>query len=198
MNDDLWVFGYGSLIWRPAIPFREKRPGYIVGFKRRFWQASTDHRGTPEAPGRVVTLLPEPGAVCWGMAYRVAGDDVEGVLAKLDYREKGGYERLYREVHFDGSLGGSLGSSPGSSLGRSLGRSPIRALLYVATADNPHYLGPTAIEEIARVVRSARGPSGANLEYVLRLAEALEAMGASDPHVVELARHAGDHLREDR
>ena len=67
----LWLFGYGSLIWRPASPFVERRPASARGYARRFWQGSTDHRGVPEAPGRVVTLLPSAGDRCEGVAYRV-------------------------------------------------------------------------------------------------------------------------------
>jgi cation transport regulator ChaC len=72
-----WIFGYGSLVWRPAFPHRRRRPASIRGFCRRFWQASTDHRGTPEAPGRVVTLIESPGDRCWGMAYEVDGGELD-------------------------------------------------------------------------------------------------------------------------
>ncbi len=76
---DLWVFGYGSLIWNPNIKFSEQRKCCIKGYSRRFWQGSNDHRGTKEKPGRVVTLVAEDeeglcgDALCtWGMAYLVA------------------------------------------------------------------------------------------------------------------------------
>jgi cation transport regulator ChaC len=79
MREALWIFGYGSLVWRPSFPFAERRGAWIDGFARRFWQGSTDHRGVPGAPGRVVTLEPDARARCFGVAYRV---DDEGVPAR--------------------------------------------------------------------------------------------------------------------
>ena len=165
-----WIFGYGSLIWRPSFPHRERQPAYIENWARRFWQASTDHRGLPHAPGRVVTLVPEAAARCWGMAYRVDGEGLEQVLADLDARESGGYERREVEVH--------LGSDD---------QRPEVALMYVATSANPNYLGPAPLDAIAAQVRSSEGPSGHNVEYVLRLVSELRAMNADDPHVFALA-----------
>lgn len=170
---DLWIFGYGSLVWRPAFPFVERRGGFVRGYARRFWQASTDHRGVPEDPGRVVTLVAAPHARCFGMAYRVAPPDVPQVLAGLDHREQGGYRRVTIDVHLPDE-GTTL---PG-------------ALMYLATEDNPNYVGPAPLSEIAARVRRCVGPSGPNVEYVLRLAQALRALGGppeEDEHVFELA-----------
>lgn len=167
----LWLFGYGSLIWRPAIPFVERRPARAVGFERRFYQGSTDHRGVPEAPGRVVTLV--PGLGCDGVAYRVADADVDAVLAALDHREQGGYTRLDLQVELRG---------PASR--------EITALTYVAAPDNPYWLGPAPLAAIARQIARARGPSGPNIEYLLRLAAALRELEVDDPHVFDLAREA--------
>ncbi len=164
-----WVFGYGSLVWRPAFPFAEQRPGYISGFWRRFWQGSTDHRGVPGAPGRVVTLVPARDGRTWGMAYRVEPDVLDEVLVQLDHREQGGYDRHELEVHDRDD------------------RAFATALVYLARPDNPNYLGEAPLPEIAAQVRRSTGPSGPNPEYVLRLAEALEAMGVEDPHVDALA-----------
>lgn len=160
-GDGLWIFGYGSLVWRPAFAHRVRRPARVQGFARRFWQGSTDHRGVPGAPGRVVTLVREVGAHCLGMAYHVSPADVDAVIARLDHREKGGYERVEAELHFDD------GNEPARSPG----------LLYLATPGNPNYLGPATLEDVARQVLGAAGPSGPNVEYVLRLAEALLALG---------------------
>jgi cation transport protein ChaC len=165
----MWIFGYGSLIFRPSFPFEERREAWLRDWGRRFWQGSTDHRGVPEAPGRVVTLVPEPGARCWGMAYRIATERVEEVLAHLDFREQGGYERHLVQLET---------REPSS----------LEAVVYVAGPSNPHYLGPASLEAIAAVVRSARGPSGPNRDYVRLLAEALAQAGEHDPHVAELVR----------
>ncbi len=165
----MWIFGYGSLIFRPSFPYEERREAWLRGWSRRFWQGSMDHRGVPEAPGRVVTLVPEPGARCWGVAYRIAAEHVEQVLAHLDVREQGGYERhqvLLETRAFES----------------------FEALVYVAGPSNPCYLGPAPLEEIAAMVRSASGPSGSNRDYVQGLAQALAHANEHDAHVAELVR----------
>ena len=97
-----WIFGYGSLVWRPAFAHVQKAPAYVDGFERRFWQASPLHRGTVDNPGRVVTLLRTPDARCWGMAYQVHDSDAEQILVALDHRERTGYERVRTTLHVQG------------------------------------------------------------------------------------------------
>lgn len=166
---ELWIFGYGSLVWRPDFPYADKRACFVTGYRRRFWQGSTDHRGVPGAPGRVVTLLPREGERCWGVAFRVPEEESERVLARLDHREKGGYERFVTPVRE-----------------ASCEEPFAEALVYVATPDNANYLGCAPLPAIADQIVSSRGPSGANAEYVLNLAEALRSMGARDDHVFRL------------
>jgi len=163
VSGPVWIFGYGSLVWRPDFPFAERRPAWIEGFARRFWQGSTDHRGRPGAPGRVVTLVPHAGARCTGLAYRLDPSHQAGVLADLDHRERGGYRRLRVAIEL------ATGRVPG--------------LLYQAREDNPNYLGPASLAAIATQVAGAHGPSGSNREYVERLARALRELGAEDDHV---------------
>jgi glutathione-specific gamma-glutamylcyclotransferase len=81
-----WVFGYGSLIWKQDFPFIEARPCAINDWSRRFWQGSHDHRGVPQNPGRVVTLIESPGASCAGRAFLIEPE----VFDHLDHREKNG------------------------------------------------------------------------------------------------------------
>ncbi len=166
MLDPLWIFGYGSLLWRADFPWVERRRASVRGFARRFWQGSTDHRGVPGAPGRVVTLIEDAAALCHGAAYRIDASLAAQVLADLDHRERGGYERLDIALDIAGD--------------------PAQGLTYVATPGNRNYLGPAPLEEVATQVRAARGPSGDNREYVVRLAASLRAMDREDAHVFEL------------
>ncbi|HTE56415.1 MAG TPA: gamma-glutamylcyclotransferase [Kofleriaceae bacterium] len=163
-----WIFGYGSLIWRPAFPHLARRPGWIDGWSRRLWQRSTDHRGTTDAPGRVATLIRAAGARCGGAAYQIDGADLPSVLDALHVREQQGYDAIHLEVRLDDG-------------------STVSATTWVATDANPYFAGDESVAAIADVVRRSHGPSGSNLEYVLELERALAALGAPDPHVTAIA-----------
>ncbi len=165
----LWVYGYGSIIWRPDIPYTQAHWAVAEGWSRRFWQGSHDHRGTVERPGRVLTLVPETHARCEGRVFGVAKDDVAQVLKDLDHREKNGYERQELRVHTEG-----LGS--------------ITALTYIAPPSNEAWLGDASEQAIANQIQRASGPSGPNTDYVLALHEALLAQGIHDEHIQAIAR----------
>lgn len=170
MSRPLWIFGYGSLVWRPAFAHVERHNGFVRGFRRRFWQGSHDHRGVPGAPGRVVTLLPgDADERCYGTVYRVTPGMEAEVLDTLDYRERAGYERHRVAVECAAAV-------------------VPDALVYVATPQNPGWLGEAPLEQIAAQIRSSVGPSGANLEYLIQLHAALVAMGGEDEHVAALVR----------
>ena len=175
-RDALWIFGYGSLLFRPGFAFEERRPARIQGFTRRLDQGSPDHRGTPERLGRVATLARAADAWVGGAVYRVAESEEARVLAQLDHREQGGYKRL--TVAAFPIDGGDAAAA-------------ITATMWIATPDNPYHLGPASLEIMIAQIRAATGPSGANVEYVLRLAEALRTMEILDPHVDEIARALG-------
>jgi len=97
----MWIFGYGSLVWKADFPYVKKVVGYVKGYERKFYQASIDHRGVPEKPGRVVTLIPsdDPDTRVWGVVYKIHKRDVEFVIRHLDIREMMGYEKLPTEFH---------------------------------------------------------------------------------------------------
>ncbi len=155
-------------MWRPDFPYVEERPAYIRDWSRRFWQGSTDHRGVPERPGRVVTLISRPGELCSGRAYRVEDRHRCGVLSQLDHREKGGYDRLATDIFFSD-------------------RNSTRGITYLATPDNEDYLGSAPSSEIVRQILTAHGPSGSNVEYVVKLHESLQDLNTADQHVEEIA-----------
>ena len=159
----VWLFGYGSLIYKVDFPYLERRPASIRGWERRFWQGSHDHRGTPQAPGRVVTLIPAADAICAGMAYLIEPE----TFGPLDIREKNGYLRVATELTLDDER-------------------HVEGLVYIATADNAAFLGPASEREIAQHIAQAHGPSGPNREYLLGLANALRTLRADDPHVFEV------------
>jgi cation transport protein ChaC len=173
VNADVWVFGYGSLIWRPSFPFVERRRATVMGFARRLWQGSDDHRGVPGALGRVVTLVPIANERCVGVAFRIAPPDVDDVLAHLDHREKNGYERHHVELFGD----------DGTVFGR--------GIVFVAGERNTNFLGDAPLDAIVRQVCASRGPSGDNVEYVIELARALRALDAHDDHIETIAAALG-------
>lgn len=165
-GEQVWLFGYGSLIYLVDFPYLQSRPASIRGWSRRFWQGSHDHRGTESSPGRVVTLIEQANALCGGMAYQVEAC----VFEQLDEREKNGYLRIATQLSFDD------GSSD-------------TGLVYIATADNEAWLGEASAYEIARQIYSAEGSSGANSEYLIELARALRELDIHDAHVFEIDRH---------
>ncbi|MGA8278289.1 MAG: gamma-glutamylcyclotransferase [Rhodanobacteraceae bacterium] len=164
-RDTLWLFGYGSLIWKADFAWIKRRSAHIHGWSRRFWQGSHDHRGTADAPGRVVTLIRAANAVCAGTAYLITPE----VFDHLDHREKNGYLRHATEILFDDDTS-------------------VEGLVYIATDANSAFLGPAPSIEIARHIAQASGPSGSNRDYLLHLAAALRDMNADDPHVFAIER----------
>ena len=165
-GDRVWLFGYGSLIYKVDFPYLKSRPASICGWSRRFWQGSYDHRGTQNNPGRVVTLIEEAEAICGGIAFLVDAS----VFKQLDVREKNGYLRFTTEMTFaDGSRD--------------------KGIVYIAGADNEAYLGEASECDIAQQICCAKGASGPNREYLTELARSLRELGLDDRHVFDIESH---------
>ncbi|KAH9691100.1 gamma-glutamylcyclotransferase 2-3 [Citrus sinensis] len=185
----MWVFGYGSLIWKAGFHFDERVVGFIKGYRRVFHQGSTDHRGTPKFPGRTVTLEPAEGEVCWGAAYKITKkEDKEVAVTYLEVREKQYDKKAYLDLFTD-----PMATTPAVS----------GVMVYIASANkqlNSNYLGPASLEDIAKQIIQAEGPSGPNRDYLFQLEKALlelECSGCEDKHVIDLANTVRRILSEE-
>lgn len=173
-QDDLWVFGYASLIWRPEFDAVEQRPALVGGWHRALRMRSRINRGTPEVPGLVFALL--AGGSCRGVAYRVPRQQVEVELARLWAREMptGVYDpRLVPTRTPEGM---------------------VRALTFTLSRRSPACLPPLDDTTLLDILRRASGRYGTTMEYLSETACALQACGIRDREVTRLmsvARRAG-------
>jgi cation transport protein ChaC len=167
---DLWVFGYGSLLWRPGFAFTEKQPARVTGLHRSLCIYSFVHRGTPERPGLVLGL--DRGGACRGMAFRVAAADREATVHYLREREQA--TSVYLEV----LRGVTLVGQP---------ERRVEALTYVVDRGHPQYAGKLSLDERLHLIRQGHGRSGPNRDYVLATVAELEALGCRDQELHALA-----------
>lgn len=172
---ELWVFGYGSLMWRPGFDFIEQAPAALIGAHRSLCIYSFHHRGTQDHPGLVLGL--DEGGACRGIAFRVAQANVDATLSYLREREQ------VTDVYLEAMKPVSL--LDGSSR-------ELEALCYIADRAHPQYAGRLPLEAQARLVRSAVGRAGANVDYVLNTARHLEEAGIHDVELMALAQRLTD------
>jgi len=161
---DLWVFGYGSLMWSPGFRSSQKSPGKVHGYHRALCVYSHRYRGTPSQPGLVMGLC--RGGSCWGMAYRVARARARRVLANLYRREMG--NRVYLPKFVRVSVRG--------------GRE-VRALAFVADPKHAHFVGDLDVAHTARLVAQGRGQRGRNIDYLSFTLAHMHELGVRDPHL---------------
>ncbi|HKA70666.1 MAG TPA: gamma-glutamylcyclotransferase [Xanthobacteraceae bacterium] len=162
-KEDLWVFAYGSLIWRPGFDHLERVPARLIGAHRALCVYSFVHRGTPERPGLVLGL--DHGGMCRGVAYRVAAARRAETLQYLREREQ--VTKVYIER-----------VRPVALIGHAESR--IQAVCYIVDRSHPQYAGKLGLAEQLRIVRHGHGKSGNNRDYVLATVHALEAMDCRD------------------
>jgi cation transport protein ChaC len=174
---DLWVFGYGSLIWRPGFEHAERVPARVVGLHRSLCVYSFVHRGTPERPGLVLGL--DLGGACRGVAYRVPAKARTDTLAYLRAREQ--VTAVYRETVRVAWLAGAP-------------ERRVDAVCYVVDRGHPQYAGRLTHEQQLHLVRQGHGRSGNNRDYVIESVSALEALSIRDAELHLLAeRLKGSH-----
>ena len=169
-HSDLWVFGYGSLMWRPGFEFEERVQARLIGEHRALCVYSFVHRGTPEKPGLVLGL--DRGGACRGIAFRVAANLRADTIAYLRSREQ--TTNVYREVMR------SVWLENGA-------RQRVSALAYVVDRGHVQYAGRLSPAEQLRHVLQGHGQSGVNRDYVLATVKAIEAEGFRDPQLHQLA-----------
>ena len=169
-KEDLWVFGYGSLIWRPGFEHVERVPAHIIGLHRSLCVYSFDHRGTPERPGLVLGL--DFGGACRGIAYRVEAKHRAATLTYLRDREQ--TTAVYRELTRVAWLSGSP-------------ERRVEALCYAVDRGHPQYAGRLSHDRQLHIVRQAHGRSGNNRDYVIETVKSLEALSIVDHDLHVLA-----------
>jgi cation transport protein ChaC len=175
-DHDLWVFGYGSLMWRPGFDYAEARTALLEGWHRDFCVWSRHWRGTPDHPGLVLGL--DEGGSCRGTAFRVTGESAAAVIDYLNERELIGYAYQARTlpVLLDG---GGI----------------VEAYTFVADTAHHHYAGALPLEQAAAIIMDAEGRAGLNRDYLINTIRQLEKDGFAEPALhhllVEVERQTG-------
>ncbi|OIP83368.1 MAG: gamma-glutamylcyclotransferase [Rhodobacterales bacterium CG2_30_65_12] len=169
-GNDLWVFGYGSLLWHPGFAHVETALARLPGYQRSFCMWSIHHRGTPERPGLVLALDASPGAACDGLAFRVPADAADETLAYLRERE------LISAAYEEKRLGVDLADDR-----------RIEAITYVVDPGHAQYCGGLSFEEQTRIIACAVGGRGPNSDYLFNTAHHLAALGIEDAELTRLA-----------
>jgi cation transport protein ChaC len=167
---DLWVFGYGSLMWRTGFDFLERRRARLIGAHRALCVYSHVHRGTPEKPGLVLGL--DRGGSCQGVAFRVAAKNARDTISYLQEREL--VTKVYKET-----------LRPVDLLDAQTER--VRALCYLVDRSHPQYAGELRMEQQLQLVRQGHGHSGANCDYVIETVKHLRELGIHDASLEHMA-----------
>lgn len=170
---DVWVFGYGSLIWNPAFHFVEKRTARINGYHRRFCLWTQLGRGSPDNPGLMLGL--ERGGACRGVMYRISEEAVE---TELDI--------LWRREMFTGAYCPTWVSARSGDLA-------IPAVTFVINRDNRRYAGRLSEDTVIRHLATAEGPMGPCRDYLFETVEHLAALGIRDRRLEAMARKVRAH-----
>jgi cation transport protein ChaC len=165
---DIWLFGYGSLIWNPIIHYEERRVARVHGFHRRFCLWSHVNRGSMQKPGLVLGL--DAGGSCHGVAYRIAARHAAEELRLIWRREMVLGSYIPRWVPMDA------------------GGTAMRAIAFIVNRRHPSYAGKLPLETVIRTLVSARGYLGTPAEYLLETVKGLVEHGVRDSYLMELRK----------
>lgn len=174
---DLWVFAYGSLMWRPGFAFAEVTHARLVGWRRHFCVYSRYHRGSERRPGLVLGL--DRGGTCEGLAFRVAAADATAALGYLREREQ--IISVYREALVPVTL-------------LSGARPEVMALAFLVERAHPSYAGELPLKEQAQLIRGAGGRSGTNIDYLVSTLAHLAELGIRERSMERLLSLVGAHV----
>jgi cation transport protein ChaC len=172
---DLWIFGYGSLMWSPGFRYAERKAGLVRGYHRALCILSSRYRGTPERPGLVVGLC--RGGSCWGMAFRVPAERIRRVLGALWRRE------MLNKVYVPTLVPVTV--EPGQR---------VRALAFVADTAHRQFVRELDLNGRARLVAQGVGQRGRCVDYIRNTLEHMLELGVNDPHLAKILETA-DALR---
>jgi len=164
---DLWVFGYGSLMWAPEFPHAEKKVGRVHGYHRALCILSSRYRGTPEKPGLVMGLC--RGGSCWGLAFRVQNSQAKEVLDTLWKRE------MLNNVYVPRFVPVSLGDTQ-----------RVQALAFVADTTHRLFAGELDVDGRARLVAQGIGQRGRCVDYIRNTLDHMKELGVHDPHLARI------------
>jgi cation transport protein ChaC len=167
---DVWVFGYGSLMWSPGFRFAERRAAHLHGYHRSLCIFSHSYRGTPELPGLVMGLC--PGGSCWGVAFRVGRRHIGSTMRALWLREMPNHVYEPRFVT------------------TRVGRRAVRAVTFVADRRHRQFAGRLSVLQTARIVAQGCGVRGQNLDYLAQTVSHMDELGVREGHLHKVLSRA--------
>ena len=170
---DLWVFGYGSLMWSPEFPYAERKTGLVHGYHRALCILSSRYRGTPDKPGLVMGLC--RGGSCWGMAFRVQAGHAKEVLDTLWKRE------MLNNVYMPRLVPVAVS-----------GKQRVHALAFVADTKHRQFVDELDVAGRARLVAQGSGQRGRCVDYIRNTLDHMRELGVHDPHLARILATALD------
>ena len=167
-DHNLWVFGYGSLMWNPGFAYEESRPARIFGFHRRLCLWSKRYRGTPEKPGLALGLT--AGGSCNGVAFRLKDENRNPELDYLYEREmiNYAYQPVVKSIYLEDNR-------------------VVTALTFASRTEHPQFAPGMSLEQTIKIIKYASGSGGRNIEYIINTVAHLDSMGIRDTFLHQIA-----------